>query len=365
MIPALAHPHGPTGFQMIRSIDIQNFRCFEHLPIENVKRFNVIVGDNAAGKTALLEAIFLALSGNVEVSMRLRQQRGFESTFSGSPKAIEEAIWKDYFFNYDWRRNIRVRLNGDGIDNREMTIGRGDSSPLVPFEGFDQSEAALRSPILFRWIDAFGREHSYNPTVTQKGIQLGRIEEDLPDFFLFAANHTPQSGETAARFSQLSTERREGFFVDIFKAQYPFIEALSIEVAGGAPVIHASISGEARKQPLNAVSGGINRIVAIMLALAAERKSVVLVDEIEDGLYYRHKTPLWRGLLDLARKNDAQMFLTTHDEEWLMSLVEASANDLTDIALWRLERSEGGKRVLRQMTGRTLQASVEFQGEVR
>jgi AAA15 family ATPase/GTPase len=47
---------------MIHSIDIRNFRCFERLEIGNCRRINLLVGDNGSGKTALLEAIFLALS---------------------------------------------------------------------------------------------------------------------------------------------------------------------------------------------------------------------------------------------------------------------------------------------------------------
>src|SRR6185437_6020665 len=108
------YPYKATGFQMISSFDIQNFRCFDHLAVEGVKRFNVIVGDNAAGKTSLLEALFLALAGNVEVSVRFRQQRGLDGNFTGPVRAIEEAIWKDLFFDYDWSRNIQITLNGTG-----------------------------------------------------------------------------------------------------------------------------------------------------------------------------------------------------------------------------------------------------------
>ncbi len=50
-----------NDFHMIRSIDIKNFRCYEHLHVNGCKRVNVIVGDNGSGKTALLEAMFMAL----------------------------------------------------------------------------------------------------------------------------------------------------------------------------------------------------------------------------------------------------------------------------------------------------------------
>jgi len=47
---------------MIHSLDIVNFRCFKQLSTDRCRRFNVIVGENGAGKTSLLEAIFMALA---------------------------------------------------------------------------------------------------------------------------------------------------------------------------------------------------------------------------------------------------------------------------------------------------------------
>ena len=351
---------------MISSFDIQNFRCFDHLAVEGVRRFNVIVGDNGAGKTALLEALFLALSGSVEVSIRFRQQRGFDGNLAGSPRSMEEAIWRDLFFEYDWRRNIQIKLNGDGAERRQLTISRGQTGgQLIPFEAGDGRDASQGAPLTFTWLDANNVQHPYVPQITPQGVQTGISNEDLPSFFHFPANQTPGASETASRFSSLSTESREGLFVKIFTKEFPWIEDLSIEVAGGFPVIHATIQNNKRKQPLNSLSGGINRVLAIMLALAAEEKAVVLVDEIEDGLYYKHKIPLWRGILDLARENNCQMFLTTHDEEWLGALAEAGADDLGDVALWRVERLESGRRVLKQFTGQAMRSNIKFGGDPR
>jgi AAA domain/AAA domain, putative AbiEii toxin, Type IV TA system len=353
---------------MIESIEIRNFRCFKHQSISGCKRFNVIVGDNDAGKTALLEAIFLTLSGNVEVGVRLRNQRGFDTTFNAPVRAIEEALWRDYFSGLDWDHPITVTLNGIGPSKRTMIISRRRSAPdvVIPFGGLDQKEAAgPLLPITFEWWDASGVLHKAVPKITPQGIQLGVPDEDLPNFFLFPANQMSPASEAAARFSDLSRRRREEEFVEVFSREYPWIENLNIEVFGGLPTIYATIIGSTTKLPVNAVSGGINRILSIMLTLAARPTGVILVDEIENGLYHKHKVGLWRTLLTLARQNNCQMFLTTHDEEWLEALIDASNDEVSDISLWRLERRPDDTCVIRQFSGEEFRSGIETGGEVR
>ena len=45
----------------LKSIELQNFRCYENLRIELDKSFNIIVGINGTGKTAILEAARIAI----------------------------------------------------------------------------------------------------------------------------------------------------------------------------------------------------------------------------------------------------------------------------------------------------------------
>jgi predicted ATPase len=353
-----------TGFLMIDTINIRNFRCFKDFRVENCRRFNVVVGDNGAGKTALFEAIFLALSGNVEVSVRLKMQRGLEPSFSGAIKAMEEAIWQDYFYNLNWREPISIRLLGNGPEARSLTIARGTSELTLPFAKSDQVASAV-APIVFTWQDQFDREYTSSPRISKDGLQLGSTGEDLPDFFMFAANQTVGSTENAARFSDLSRMRREQPFVEFFTREFPWIEGLNIEVAGGQPIIHASLRDTPTKLPITLISGGINRIMGIMLAVASRPRSVVIVDEVENGLFHKHKTSLWRGLIEMTRQQDSQLFISTHDEEWLTALVDAAGENIDDVALWRLERKDGGERAIRQIPGRILKAGIEAGGEVR
>lgn len=363
MTSALARPpYISTGYQMINEIEIRNFKCFEHLPIQDCRRVNVIVGDNGTGKTAFLEALFLALGASTEIAARYRQMRGLDGTFSGSAKRIEEALWRDFFFKQEWERSIYIEAKGTGVESRSVTISRGASELFMPLSGDLKGEEILSAPIKFVWRDHKNNQHVVFPKVGPTGIQLEGTNEDLPDFFYFAANQTLSSLENAGRFSELSRSGGLRQFIDVFVKEYKWVQDLGIEVLAGAPVIYATLGGDIRL-PLTNVSGGINRVVGIMLAIASHPKSVVLVDEMEDGVYYKHHAVLWRSMLNFTRQYDSQLFVTTHNEEWLTGLVEAAGKNVEDISLWRLER-EKDKILLRQFNGRKAISGISA-GEVR
>lgn len=63
---------------MIQSFEAIRFRAFEHLAIGGLRPVNIIVGRSAAGKTALLEGIRLALGATPQVALGLNAMRGGE-----------------------------------------------------------------------------------------------------------------------------------------------------------------------------------------------------------------------------------------------------------------------------------------------
>jgi predicted ATPase len=349
-----------SGYRMIHSAEIRNFRCFKELSIDKCRRFNVIVGDNGAGKTALLEAIFLALASSPNMALRYRAQRGLESSFSGALHLIEEAMWRDLFYQGMWDTPISIVLKGDGQENRSIVVSRGAQTE-IPFSEAMQSERRAAG-LQFRWINAAGKEIMFVPKVSPTGLNLGEAEEEiLPDFFYFAANQTIGSGENADRFSELSRAGKISEFIDVVRQEYSWITNLNIEIVARMPVIYATLdTGE--RLPLANVSGGVNRIISFMLALASRKRAVLCIDEIEDGIYYKHQHDVWGLLVSIARKQEGQLFLTTHNEEWLEAVFENS--DIDDVALWRLARENGVPR-LRQFGGKQISVAIEGNGEIR
>jgi hypothetical protein len=345
---------------MIKGIEVSRFKCFDRLSIQKCRRINVMVGDNGAGKTALLEAIFLALGSSSELVVRFNTQRSGETQLRGSARRVGGALINDYFFNSDPTKPISIRLLGSGEEARSVDIVPAASESLLT----DDGEGSL-APARFIWTDALNKQRVVVPTLTPQGLRFPETGEDLPDFFFFAANQTYSAIENAERFSDLRRAKRHTDFNNLFTTEYPWIEDLAIDVVAGAPAIHASVKGKESTLAISNISGGINKVMSILLSIASRQRSVVLVDEIENGLYYTHHKKYWEILLAFARNYEGQIFLTTHSREWLAALIEAAGDNVDDIALWRLEREENGGRELFQFEGRDLKAAMEFGGEPR
>ena len=47
---------------MLRSLKIENFRCFQNFELQQLGRINLLVGKNNSGKTSILEAVHLLTS---------------------------------------------------------------------------------------------------------------------------------------------------------------------------------------------------------------------------------------------------------------------------------------------------------------
>lgn len=143
---------------MLRSVQIRNFRGFRSMEIDDCRRINIIVGENGSGKTALLEALFLAAGASPELAMRTRAWRGVESErLSGPFEDIYRALFADLFHRFQMNRSAVVTLKGTGQENRSVTITfhpQGQRRAVPPRRGSRRSDPALLPephPIVFEW----------------------------------------------------------------------------------------------------------------------------------------------------------------------------------------------------------------------
>lgn len=113
-----------AGGLVLNSLEIKNFRAFQHLTIEKLGRVNLITGKNNGGKSSLLEAIWLYLRGGSSPLIRgllnarnelraTRDTRASSSAFATSELGEDESLYQGIRFLFHGRPDIHK--NADPI----------------------------------------------------------------------------------------------------------------------------------------------------------------------------------------------------------------------------------------------------------
>src|SRR5262249_23512733 len=154
-------------------------------------------------------------------------------------------------------------------------------------------------------------------------------EDVFPMVFLNQAT-LGSAKDNADRFSEVSSKNLEQPVRDAVGRIFKQVTGLDVLSPTGTQAIYASVSGVERKIPLGLVSAGVNKFVAILIGIAWARRGIVLIDEIENGLYYKLLPEMWQEIADFAESNNTQIFATTHSREFLEAIaptVDENAKD--------------------------------------
>ena len=105
---------------MIRSLRIENFRAFSRFEINPLSRINLIVGQNNAGKTSLLEALFLLSAGaNPRMALNHTLLRKAETI---APSVCSELFWTTLFNGFDTSREVDISANHDRLGRLALKL---------------------------------------------------------------------------------------------------------------------------------------------------------------------------------------------------------------------------------------------------
>ena len=329
---------------MITEFEIRNFRCFKHVKQTGLQRFNLLVGESGSGKTALLEAIFLAGGSNPEIYFRLRRWRGFGETVTMSAtRDGYESFFRDLFYNFDQESGARIQFTASSSGRRILDIFYQDDDVLhLPLKTNSTGSEDLFSvvPIVFKW-EGQKRITESRVTLTDTGMLRMNGSRDVY-LMTFVSSLTLEPRANAVRFSDLSKRGKSSLALSAMQAVYPQIQELTVEFIAGEPMLHAALEGIEEKYPIANLSGGMNKYLSIVLSILSVPHGVVVIDEIENGFYYKDLRKIINGILSLSSTNGSQIFATTHSYELLQAVASAIDSNISlssDVALMRLNKN--------------------------
>jgi ABC-type lipoprotein export system ATPase subunit len=356
----------PGNVCMLSQIEIKNFRCFRSFKQTGLKTFNFIVGESGSGKTALLEAMFLGGGASPEIWFRMRRWRGLgESQMEVSTRESYESLFRDMFYGFNQRKGLNIKLLDSQSGERKLHVYyEGYSTYSLPVKGDAKQNAFSFDPVIFKWEHA-GKVNRSKVEIREGALRMTGSGEVYPIFLL--STQTYSAKLYAQYYSNLSRRRAEGAILDAVKSIFPNVEALSLEIIAGEPVLHASVQGMDEKLPLGDLSGGLSKYVSILISILTNKGGVVLVDEIENGFYHKNVPELLGSIMRTCEQYDVQLFATTHSYEFLQvasNAIQSSEERTRNTALFRISR-DTEQPFVEEISGLAFEAAIRQNSEVR
>jgi len=348
---------------MINSIHIENFRCFPKLVLKDFGKYNIIVGENGSGKTALLEAIFLP--GNAaDVPVVYRNQRGMISPGFSPEKQAYEAMFSDLFFNFSTDLPIEIKIIGshENLRSARVYFKPITERPLLP-EGELKNGRITDRLFTLQTKDADNKESIQQ--INLKGLITAGGEHKRAIIGFVTTGAAGAAQVLAQMLSDIRKNNADGQIQEAMHELFPQISDFSTELTGGVGEIHCTVTGLSKKVPVTLVSHGINKVLCIILFIATHRGGVVLVDEIDNGIYFKAFPKMWEAIVRFCNDFNVQFFASTHSKECLDELRPFIEKNQDVYRLIRTEGESGAGHTARVFKGENFAAALETGTEIR
>lgn len=352
---------------MLKSVRVRNFRVLGKLFIERLSRVNLVAGRNNAGKTSLLEALFLLSgAGNPQLALNSNVIRMPDLPLSGPREILRETYWKPMFTELDTNRVIEFEgIHSErGPLNLRMLLERPSIVELPLGDSKEISATDLRGerPLLLSF--KAGREPEVEGRIRYAGqtIQIDQPNIPVPFDAVILPTQVMNHPDNAERLSRLRKRKQDLQLLNALRIIEPKLQSIEVNSASGFPMIWGDIELP-ELVPLAMMGEGMARLARLVLAIATVPRGLVLVDEIETGLHHSVLVDVWRAVDEAAKQFDTQVVATTHSYECIRSAHEALGGG-DGFLLHRLEVSDKGNRCV-TYSPESIDAAMRHDMEVR
>lgn len=334
---------------MIEYIQLENFRGFEKIELFDLKPITLISGKNNAGKSSILEGIFLLFDHLAPESfMKINH-------FRGLPIGTDPVnLWESLFNNMDTKKNLTISMSFDN-DSMKLRYNRDDSfvpsfaaDDNIPMEEINQFLSSAKSTYTLKFEFEKNMNH-YKETghfvaspkgmlrnINSKGMVNGI--EPMPHVQFINSSVVSTDGVIIEWFSKLELKGKKQEVINILKIVEPLISDITTIAMNGQIQLYAKMGKGLL--PLKVAGDGLNRLLYIILAILLNPEAIILIDEIETGFHYSAYSRLWETIAVAAKENKCQIIATTHSYECIISAIEGieKAEASEDFCFFRVNK---------------------------
>ncbi len=284
---------------MIKQVAVNNYKNLNNFNFGGFGRINLLTGKNNIGKTNLLESIYIGLHPS---------SKGFIDTCEARQVKISAknfAILDNMFSNL---REKYIEIAIDGVVSR-IDMEDKEIASIFP------TDAGI--------------------------IQKGQMNDSVVTSVAYIPSSYKASGkELSDVYSEIARNKvkKQNLMQSLKDCLKLDIEDVSILTDGGEPNIHLSISGSASTMPLQYFGDATRKSFDILMkCMSLDGGGVALIDEVENGLYYKNQQDFWSTLNEISKQTSYQIIATTHSLEMINAFYKAT-KDEEDCRLLKMYR---------------------------
>ena len=349
---------------MLRNLKLEGYRSFEAYELNRLTRVNLLVGKNNCGKTSILEAINLIVSGgNPSVLERCANRRGEMNLHeeADSPHRLETVPNVAHlFFGRVFEPGTGFRLTSDS-DIGSLLVDIADVDDIMEDDDnrkidemmslFDDDVKAEMAMV----ITKNGRSLKPFLPVSEDGSVLAmpasrrmRLKSlTAAPVIQFVTSESLYPASMRGAWDKIVAEGRESDVVKVMRIlddDIDTIHFLTQSIFRGSSDMSGVLIGfrtGGQRVPLGSCGDGMRRLLALSLSLTRAANGFLLIDEIDTGLHWTAIEDTWRWIVTAARQSNVQVFATTHSYDCvrgLASLVESAPDLALDVSVQKIDR---------------------------
>ena len=309
---------------MIQELAIKNFRGIESVEFSDLGRVNLIIGGNNTGKTSVLEALML-LAGDQ------KQLQSLPTLFREVDSNDEWSAFWPYIARNGSLESIEISYNSQAT----ITIGSHVKAGIyrTKLENLgDENDARFLGNLPREDLIVDLSNRRINEAVSPWNLRVLSTAQPTPkttsELFNAAIPANPENEVKLEALLKASIEPR------LKRMRY-------LKPSGFNNHIVMVDLGSGTMIPFTQMGQAFARALHIYCEIFAHNPDILIIDEIENGLYHAGLGDFWKGLIRILESEEVQLFATTHSRECMEAAHQANRTleEPSSLRYLRLDRT--------------------------
>ncbi|MEY4975282.1 MAG: hypothetical protein RIQ97_477 [Pseudomonadota bacterium] len=361
---------------MIEIIKIDNFKGLKKLEISNLPKISIFGGKNNAGKSSLIEAIFYCLDRENPLLLN----RHFEFRATPTPNVITEDYFSPIFHNFNLEKLIQIEISGSKILKNQFEI------EFIRNYNKNRDSSIKDNPLLrsiaktSQGTMAVSLTHKVNSKLCQKTIisaigpanlnidkQVSINTQSIEARFL-SSNRRSNYSDECEKFGILDKNNKKDTYISLIKNFDSRITDASVISINQVPLLHVGMHGLNKKIPIAYAGDGLNSLSSIILCILSSNNSIILIDEIENGIHYSMHKTFWEAISMSMDYTNSQLITTSHSKEMIIAANSVfQINKPEHFKYYRLNNNDDANSLSRitEYSSEEISQSIDFDMEIR